>query len=432
MGKHLSLSDRAIIEKLLAQDYTFAYIARQLGRSSVCISKEVKKHRCFANRYQTTDNDCAHFRGCLRNNICNRPVNNRCRDRCKLCTEIDCTLYCKSYESIVCPRLFKPPYVCNGCPDERTCTKNHAYYSAHRAHANYLSLLKSSRSGLRTPPEKLQEINEVISPLILKGQSINHIMATHKDEIGVSERTLYKYIECRAFDVGDLDLPKKVKYRQRRQHKVITKFEYTYRKGRTIEDFSVFTSANPRVPIVEMDTVKGARGSKKVLLTLIFRNTNFMLIFLMPDGTQESVLAVFDMLTNRLGVDTFRRLFPVILTDNGVEFKNPHELEFTETGTRRTRLFYCDPQASWQKAQVEKNHVLIRRILPKGTSFLLLNEEDIYLITCHINSVSRELFQNKTPFDLMQTELQKKLLDTLGLHAIPPDDVVLKPKLIKH
>ncbi|SDX99260.1 Helix-turn-helix domain-containing protein, partial [Ruminococcaceae bacterium YAD3003] len=68
MGKHLSLSDRAIIEKLLAQDYTFAYIARQLGRSSVCISKEVKKHRCFANRYQTTDNDCAHFRGCLRNN----------------------------------------------------------------------------------------------------------------------------------------------------------------------------------------------------------------------------------------------------------------------------------------------------------------------------------------------------------------------------
>lgn len=257
-------------------------------------------------------------------------------------------------------------------------------------------------------------------------------MATHKEEIGLSERTLYKYIECRAFDVGNLDLPKKVKYRQRRQHKVITKFEYTYRKGRTIEDFSVFTSANPRVPIVEMDTVKGARGSKKVLLTLIFRNTNFMLIFLMPDGTQESVLAVFDMLTNRLGVDTFRRLFPVILTDNGVEFKNPHELEFTETGTRRTRLFYCDPQASWQKAQVEKNHVLIRRILPKGTSFLLLNEEDIYLITCHINSVSRELFQNKTPFDLMQTEPQKKLLDTLGLHAIPPDDVVLKPKLIKH
>ena len=101
-----------------------------------------------------------------------------------------------------------------------------------------------------------------------------------------------------------------------------------------------------------MDTVKGARGSKKVLLTLIFRNTNFMLIFLMPDGTQESVLAVFDMLTNRLGVDTFRRLFPVILTDNGVEFKNPHELEFTKNGTRRTRLFYCDPQASWQKAHL--------------------------------------------------------------------------------
>lgn len=432
MGKHLSLSDRAIIEKLLAQDFTFAYIGRQLNRSAVCISKEIKKHRCFANRFQVNNNDCTNFQKCLRNNICNRSQNGRCRDRCKFCTEIDCTLYCKSYESVVCPKLHKPPYVCNGCPEERTCLKNHAYYSAHRAHADYLSTLKSSRSGLRTSREKLQEINEILTPLILKGQSINHIMANHKDEIELSERTIYKYIECRAFDVDNLDLPKKVRYKQRRQHKVYSTFEYTYRKGRTIEDFTAYMETNPRTPVVEMDTVKGARGSKKVLLTLIFRQTNFMLIFLLPDGTQESVLNVFDMLTNRLGVDTFRKLFPVILTDNGVEFKNAHELEFTASGTRRTRLFYCDPQASWQKPQVEKNHVLIRRILPKGTSFLLLNDEDVYLITCHINSVSRELFENKTPFDLMQTEPQKKLLDTLGLHAIPPDDVVLKPKLIKH
>ena len=432
MGKHLSLSDRAIIEKLLAQDFTFAYIARKLNRSAVCISKEIRKHRCFVEKFQPSSNDCIHFRGCLHNNLCNRPANNRCRDRCKFCTEIDCTLHCDRYTSVVCPQLSKPPYVCNGCPEEKNCTKNHAYYSAHRAHAEYLSLLKSSRAGLRTPPDKLQKINEIISPLIYKGQSINHIMSTHKDEIGLSERTLYKYIECRAFDVDNLDLPKKVKYKQRRQHKVVTKFEYSYRRGRTFEDFNTYMSVNPRTPVVEMDTVKGARGSKKVLLTFIFRESNFMLIFLLPDGTQESVLAVFDMLTNKLGVGTFRKIFPVILTDNGVEFKDAHELEYTETGIRRTRLFYCDPQASWQKAHVEKNHVLIRRILPKGTSFLFLSEEDVYLITCHINSVSREIFQNKTPFDLMQTEHHKKLLETLGLHPISPDEVVLKPKLIKH
>ena len=134
-----------------------------------------------------------------------------------------------------------------------------------------------------------------------------------------------------------------------------------------------------------------------------------MLIFLLPDASQKSVLNVFDKLTLLLGLDTFRKLFPVILTDNGTEFKGAHNLEFTQNGARRTRLFYCDPQASWQKAHVEKNHVLIRRILPKGTTFKFLSDEDVHLICCHINSVARELFDNRTPFELMQKEELKKL-----------------------
>ena len=84
---------------------------------------------------------------------------------------------------------------------------------------------------------------------------------------------------------------------------------------------------------------KGRRGKNKVLLTMIFRNTSFMLIFLMPDGTQKSVLAVFDHLTSLLGLETFRKIFPVILMDNGVEFKDPEALEYSSNGCPRTRLF---------------------------------------------------------------------------------------------
>ena len=189
---------------------------------------------------------------------------------------------------------------------------------------------------------------------------------------------------------------------------------------------------NPKLQIVEMDTVIGARGSGNVLLTMLFRRTNFMLVFLLPDKTFASVNAVFDKLTLLLGLDLFRKLFPVILTDNGTEFKGAHSLEFTENGARRTRIFYCDPQASWQKGRIEKNHVLVRQILPKGTKFSILKEEDVHLITEHINSVTRELFENQTPFDLMQkNEEYKKLLDTLGLQPIPLDEVCLKPALLK-
>ena len=157
-----------------------------------------------------------------------------------------------------------------------------------------------------------------------------------------------------------------------------------------------------------------------------------MLIFLLPDKSQASVNAVFDKLTLLLGLDLFRKLFPVILTDNGTEFKGVHNLEFTENGARRTRIFYCDPQASWQKGRIEKNHVLIRQILPKGTKFSTLSDEAVHLITEHINSVTRELFENQTPFDLMsQKDEYKKLLDTLGLQPIPLNEVCLKPALLK-
>ena len=51
---------------------------------------------------------------------------------------------------------------------------------------------------------------------------------------------------------------------------------------------------------------------------------------------------------------------------------------------------------------------------------------------CHIDSVARELFNNKTPFELMESKAYKKLLDSLDLSSIPPDEVCLKPVLLKH
>ncbi len=129
-----------------------------------------------------------------------------------------------------------------------------------------------------------------------------------------------------------------------------------------------------------MDTVKGTRNKDKVLLTMIFRKSNFMLVFLMPDGTTNSVRTVFDMLIEKLELKTFRKLFKVILTDNGVEFKDPLSLERTPNGCQRTRIFHCDLQASWQKPHIEKNHTLILRILPKDKSFDYLTHEDIRLI----------------------------------------------------
>lgn len=435
MPKQLTLSERIVIERMLSQDYTFASIARRLERSSSTISREILKYRCFVNKLpREGELDCVNKFSCQRNRLClDSDTSHECYGyRCKRCPDgVDCTQICNQYISSHCSLLDKPPYVCTNCKEQKTCKKNHAYYTAHRANAAHIKCIKLAHSGIRKTPEEIQEIGKLIKPLILKGQSLNHICTTHCDELGISEKTLYNYIDQRVFDVKNIDLPKKVVYRKRRERKVLTKLEYKYRQGRTYEDFLSFIKENPDLPIVEMDTVKGNREKGKVMLTMIFRKSHFMLIFLMPDGTQKSVLNVFDTLTDLLGLQLFRVLFPVILTDNGVEFKDPESLEYTRSGCPRTRLFYCDPQASWQKPLVENNHRLIRRILPKGTSFNDLSKDDTTLILRHINSVLREQLQDKTPFDLMDSIDEKKLLLALNLSPIPPDEVMLRPALLK-
>ena len=89
-----------------------------------------------------------------------------------------------------------------------------------------------------------------------------------------------------------------------------------------------------------MDTVEGSKkDGSKVLLTMLFCNCSLMLIFLLDDKTPHSVITVFDWLTEQLGVEMFRELFPLILTDNGVEFQNPERLECDAYGEKRTQIF---------------------------------------------------------------------------------------------
>lgn len=435
MAKQLSLSERIIIEKMIIDDCTFASIGRKLNRSASTIAREVLHYRCFVGRIPLPgENDCIRRLSCQRNTLCpNVGVHGCVTSRCKNCPEgILCFTICRHYDSFQCELLDKPPYVCSNCSLQKGCKKNKAHYTAHRADAEHHKAIRNAHRGFRKTPAQLRKISEIIEPLIAKGQSLNHICATHGDELGISERTLYNYIDRRAFKIMNIDLPSKVAYRQRRPKRVLTKLEYQYRQGRSYEDFKSYIEANPDLNIVEMDTVKGSRERGKVLLTMIFRKNSFMLIFLMNDGTQDSVIQIFDALNDLIGHALFKRLFSVILTDNGVEFKNPNALEHTRSGLLRSRIFFCDPQASWQKPQVENNHKLIRRILPKGRTFNDLTTNDISVVCCHINSVKREHLGNKTPFEMMTSEDEKKLLSVLNLKPIPPDEVILKPKLIKH
>jgi len=282
--------------------------------------------------------------------------------------------------------------------------------------------------------QELEDLNELISPLILKGQPLSHIFAVHEGEIPVCRRTLYNYLDQGIFKARNIDLPRRVRYKKRKKHtepRVKNTRLEAYRCRRTYIDFERFLEAHPDVNVVEMDTVKGTHESSKCLLTLLFRNCHFMIIILLNECTQAEVIRAINNLTDKITLSLFRKYFPVILTDNGPEFKNPWAIEKTSDGKHRTYVFYCDPYVSNQKGRLERNHEYIRYVIPKGKSMRPYSQEDINRMASHINSTARDSLNGATPFDLANVLLDKRIPILTGQFKVSPDDVMLKPALLK-
>ena len=423
--KHLTLLNREDIEKLLKAGFKFYQIAENIQKDPTTISKEVKKYRTehFPSNFNNRNNYCKNKNSCTIKNLCNSNCHSECR-RCGKCNSI-----CSQYELDLCVKLLKPPYVCNACNCYPQCRKIKYVYLASNAQKNYENSLISCREGINTSEEKLQKIDQLISPLIQQGQSIKLIYANHKEEIGCSIRCLYNYIDMGLFSVKNIDLPRRVKYKVRNKNNNKTKKDYSYRIGRTYDDFQKFLIDNPNINVVEMDTVEGIKGGK-VLLTMIFRNFNFMIARLLPNKTSEAVKKELDNIEKVIGTELFKRVFKCILTDNGGEFQKPDELETSIDGSKRCWIFYCDANRSDQKAKVEKNHEYIRYIIPKGTSMDNYNQSNIDLMMSHINSTAREVLNFAIPFDMASIYLGMDTMKKLNFFKIHPDNIILKPYLI--
>ena len=341
---------------------------------------------------------------------------------------MNCFNFCPDFVPKTCRRLLSPPYVCNGCKERHGCHLERHLYEAVPAHKAYVETLSKSRQGFAISYDELKRVDDIVSPLIRQGQSIHHICQSNADIIMCDEKTIYNYIDAGLLSVGNIDLPRKVRYRVRKKKRSV-RVDKRCHIGRTYEDFLAFLSACPDIAVTEMDTVEGRKGGK-VLLTIYFRNCEFMLAFLRDANTARSVTEIFDRLDQRLGRESFHTLFQVILTDRGSEFTDPLAIECDEYGEIRTRIFYCDPQRSDQKGGCEVTHEMIRRILPKGSSFDHLTQADIDLMMSHINSYTRKKLGNQSPHRLFSSFYGEDLLHKLQIRQISPNDINLTPKLL--
>ena len=382
--KHLTLSDRNDIQLGLERGETFKAIGQLVLKDPTTVSKEVKRNR------QVRESTC---------------------------------------HNLPCPLLDKAPFVCNGCPKRRqNCGYKKIFYLAKQAQKQYEQTLVESREGTPLNSKTFWDMDKVISDGVKKGQHIYHILKTHN--LDVSSSTVYRHIRKGYLSIAPIDLARAVKFKERRKSK-LPSIPKEAKKGRYYEDFQNYLALNQLDSWLEMDTVMGRMGGK-VLLTFNLSFCNFIFARLLDNKTALEVTKhLYDIKNTLHQADKdFFQLFPVILTDNGGEFARVDDIEMDVRG--ESKLFFCDPNRSDQKGRIEKNHTLIRDILPKGTSFDNLTQEDINLVCSHVNSVKRAALNGKSAYELFAFTYGEEIPKLLGISKIPAEDVCQSSKLLQH
>ena len=168
-------------------------------------------------------------------------------------------------------------------------------------------------------------------------------------------------------------------------------------------------------------------------MTIHFVSVDFMVGILLNDKTAAEAALRITELKSRLKRSGFKfgDVMPLLLTDNGGEFSCVSAFENDDNGNLESHIFFCNPNAPYEKPHIEKNHTMFRDIVPKGSSFDNFTQETVDLIFSHVNAVKRKQFNGKSAYDLFTFSYSRELAAALGISPIPADEVVQSPSLLK-
>lgn len=386
--RRLTKADRRAIEAGLAARKGCREIARSIGRSPSTVADEVRRNRTWAKK---------DLRGMR---VGDAPIEEKCA------------------------HLTSWPWVCNGCfTFPKACgRKERCEYAAIYAQALADSTARDARRGINAREEDFERISFAIRSDLARGLSPEQICTAH-EHLRLAPSTLYRWIARGYFGMSNMDLRRQVGYKPRRSHQQSKPTSHGHARS-----YAAFCTLDEqlRAAACEMDTVIGRARDERCLLTLYLRPCKLQLAILLRDKTSDEVAGALDMLEEALGRSLFERLFGCILTDNGSEFSRPERIERSRSGGRRCRVYYCDVRASQQKAACERNHVELRKILPKGRNIAFdeIDERDCAVLMSHMNSQPRPSLMGLSPLAMMRAAMPdaaEAIMCALGMEEIPYD-----------
>lgn len=418
-NKALTLEERRIIEKGIRSGSSKTAIAMTIGKDKSTVGKEIRLHRHTKHKC-SLPLECGAYRKC--------PFGRKC------------TADCPGFTPFKCRRRDRTPGACNGCSAFSKCRFDKIIYEPERADREYRYTLSDSRAGVNLTTSEARQIAGVVGPLLSQGLSPYQILTIHP-ELGISEKTLYNYIEWQVFDVAgikDIDLRRKVS--RKMPEKVAKGYkkrtDRSFLKGRLYSDFQAYMQDNPQAAVLEMDTVYNDATNGPFMQTFKFLPFGLLFAVYHSSKTSADMVAGLDILDAALGSQLFQDWAQALLTDRGSEFSNADGLEMRGDGTRRTRVYYCDAMQSGQKGSLEVHHEQLRYILPRECDLYALGltgQDALNLALSHVNSAPLESLRGKTPIEYTRflcPQLWEKL-EAFGLREIPKEDITLRPYLLK-
>lgn len=437
--KHLTLSQRIIIENGLRAGMKIKHIAREAKVSRSTVVREIKAHRYdkleWASRFGG-QNWCVKRNECGIFGVCKGGKG--CSGRCGKCRS--CNRYCEEFVPERCREHYdKAPYVCNGCAYIDHCARMHTYYSAEIADKMAREAWGAAHAGALITHEELARYDALIKDALTRGMSLYALYQTNRPKFTCDVRTLYNYINNGLFRKSKRgDQPRACMIKPRKKKGRAHKVDRACRKGRTYEDFVNCLESDPLAieRVSEMDTIEGRKGGK-VIFT--FFNIQSMMMFGVISEHKDawSVCDALMMIHSAFLDIQFPQVFGILLGDNGSEFTDPVPLEDISGSGRdggpSGKVFYCDPGNPRQKGAIERNHVEMRKILVKGVSFDNLTQSDVNLVLSHVNSYPRQELGGMSAFEMFRFVYGEEYVTSakeFGLKEIPPSEINLTPALI--
>lgn len=198
------------------------------------------------------------------------------------------------------------------------------------------------------------EIRNKISPEVIS----SNIKKDSKFNIKLHWKTIYNYIDKNILDIKRKDLTYgkyKKKHKEQRSESLRSKMS---KVGKTIHDRPSSINNREVVGHWEMDLVEGLKKNNEPYL-LVLSDKNWL-------GIEKS---------------------------------------YTQSKIKRTTQYFADAYSSWQRGTNENINKMIRRFLPKGTSFKNLTNDEVSKIEEWINNYPRKMFNFDTSQERYNAEL---------------------------